>query len=98
MAKYKTPYYTLIDIELLGFIKRIARAVVKQFNLKYRSISLMENNDNMFLQAWAYCCDKDIVIKIKLHEEYMSITDIIDTVLHELAHLDDGLGEGATDK
>ena len=80
----------LIDVELLRFLRMFAKKLVKQFEIKnYKDIALMHPKDEEYGTCWGYCRDKYIVIDIKKGRAFMAIEEIVDTLIHELAHLDD---------
>lgn len=78
---------TLVDIELLEFIKKICEATAEHFGLKHKRILLMDSDDSLYYCAWGYCDGDDVVIKIRRGDRYIAIEDIIDTIAHELGHL-----------
>lgn len=81
--------FTIIDRELLGFAKRLCRAVAKEFNIRYNTITVMDKNDDAFYSCWGYCLGKDIVLKFRVNNKYLAIEELVDTIVHELAHLND---------
>ena len=81
--------FTIVDKFLLGFSKRLCRAIAKEFGLYYKSVNVMHHTDDAWPNSWGYCCDKYIVIKFKKGDKYLPVEEIVDTLTHEMAHLSD---------
>jgi hypothetical protein len=80
----------LIEKELIRFLKRIAKILGNKFSLRYNSLEAMRKNDNLWKKSDAYCTeDREIRIKIKNRNGYKTIEYLIDSLVHEMAHLSD---------
>ncbi len=78
-----------IDEVFLHGLRRIARLVCKQFDLEPKSIKLFEYDDPEAKRSWGLCYP-DGSIKISLRgrrKRICKIETMVDTLLHELAHL-----------
>lgn len=79
-----------VDKHLLKMCEAFAKLICKQFGLKYRSIRLFCHNDPERLTTKGQCWpDGEIELEFrgKDMKRFSSISDILDTVVHELAHL-----------
>lgn len=86
--------YTIIDVEILHFAKRLCKTISKKFGVKYNNITIMSCHDDFYNSCWGYCCGKDIVLKFKNGQKYMPIDELVDTVAHEMAHIEDEKEDG----
>jgi hypothetical protein len=56
--------------------------------LNYKSITLMHPKDSEYGACWGYCDDsRNIVIDIRRGKRYQPVEEVVDTLIHELAHL-----------
>lgn len=90
MKKYE---YSVVDLEILHFIRRLCKAIGKKFNVRYNSVTIMNCNDDSYTSCWGYCCGRDIVLKLKKGQKYMPIDELVDTVAHEMAHIEDKIDD-----
>ncbi len=79
-----------VDDLLLQFSKKLAKVIAKQFNLKYKKISLFEWDDSIRLSARGACwSNKEICLDFRTKDlkGFAKIPTIISATVHELAHL-----------
>lgn len=86
----KRDKYSVIDHEILGMLRRMARKVAKKFVLRYKSITMMHPNDSEYGTCFGYCDDdRNIVIDVRRGRRYQTFEEVVDTLIHEMAHLGD---------
>jgi len=82
--------HTFLQLHLLQVIRALAKKVSRQFSLKSYKIDLFDHNDPERKLSYGLCYP-DGHIYIDLHNrrsrKYGRLESIIDTVVHELAHL-----------
>lgn len=88
-SKTKTCTHGLIDHEIITMLRRIGRKIAKKFELKFKSITIMHPSDPEHGTCLGYCDeDRNIIIDIRRGRRYQTFEEVIDTLIHELAHLD----------
>lgn len=79
--------HSVVDHHVLSFLKDVAKQLSKKFKFNYSGIHLMSPDDEDFSNCWGYCVDGHIVVCVRRGRRYMALEEILDTLIHELAHL-----------
>lgn len=82
--------HSFIEQHLIVFLRKLAKVVAKKFNLKFKKLDLFELDDPERLGCWGICYE-DGEIRLNLRRKRNMRLDgfdsILDTLVHELAHL-----------
>lgn len=81
-----------IDRELIKMLNRLGRVLCKQFGYHYNNLGLMWSTDGWYKTTAGYCDVLNKEIKINLRKSpkrFYRIEDLIDTLIHEIAHIED---------
>lgn len=75
----------LAEMEVLSMLRRLTRKLAKQFGFRVPVVCLLNEKS----VGWGACEEDVVSIRIREKGRYLSIEEILDTLSHELAHLED---------
>lgn len=79
-----------VEAQVFMFVKRVIKLVSAKFGLKYKAVKLLTSDDPEHKEAKGLCTtDGEIYIAIRTGSKgkFDTIEEIIDTSIHELAHI-----------
>ena len=79
-----------VDSALLLFARKLARPICKKFKLSHKNLHLFEHDDPERVKSRGICWEDgkiELDFRSKNSKSFAKIETIIDTVVHELAHL-----------
>lgn len=81
-----------LDKEIIKLLDRLGKRICKKFGYRYNSIKRMHPNDGWYTACVGWCDldSKEIRIKVRRNKkQFFSIGFLIDTLIHEIAHIED---------
>lgn len=81
----------LVENHLIGFLKTLTYRLCKHFHLPAcPEVVRMDVDDELYGHAWGYYVEGQIIVQCRRRNgRFLPIEELVDTLIHELAHMYD---------